>query len=215
MAKLACKLGLYSRECYHFWLQFIFNLQQIMDMQFPKRREASRTPGHIQAAAPATTHRLLSGEGSPSKSDTCTSSSLWILNNQAYLDGNSWTVCLLSVLTTLCKLFTCLRSLTSQTWHHDSIQIFKQHGESIYGLDVILPFMRSKSSAAPRKSSPSGVALKVCTTVLNLLKPRCTNCHSHPLLWGLSLVTSYGGCQISVRPLFEVDSLLKKILCCQ
>jgi hypothetical protein len=51
--------------------------------------------------------------------------------------------------------------------------------------------------------------------VLNLLKPRCTNCHSHPLPWGLSLVTSYGGCQIRVRPLFELDSLLKKILCCQ
>jgi hypothetical protein len=45
-------------------------------------------------------HRLLSGEGSPSKSDKCTSSSLWILNDQAYLDGNSRTVCLLSVLTT-------------------------------------------------------------------------------------------------------------------
>ncbi len=113
------------------------------------------------------------------------------------------------------KLLTGLWSLTSQTWHHDSIQIFKQHGESIYGLDVILPFMRSKSSAAPRKSSPSGVALKVCTTVLNLLKPRCTNCCGHPLPWGLSLVTSYGGCQIRVRPLFKVDSLLKKILCCQ
>jgi hypothetical protein len=56
MAKLACKLGLYSRECYHFWLQFLFNLQQIMDMRFPKRREASRAPGHVQAAAPATPH---------------------------------------------------------------------------------------------------------------------------------------------------------------
>lgn len=55
MVKLACKLGLYSRE-YHFRLQFLFNLRQIMDMQFPKRRESSRTLGHVQAAAPATPH---------------------------------------------------------------------------------------------------------------------------------------------------------------
>lgn len=30
-------------ECYHFWLQFLFNLHQIMDMQFPKE---ARQAGH-------------------------------------------------------------------------------------------------------------------------------------------------------------------------